>query len=230
MALETATYINGLVPSNPGATDTVAQADDHLRLIKATLKATFPNITGPVTATQDALNQPIPQGFIGMWSGVSVPAGWYLCDGTNGTPDLRDRFIVGASATKPLGTTGGSTATTSAGSHAHQMSGAGAHSHTGSTGSTVLTADQIPAHTHTWSGLSTSEDNNFTAGTTRYLKEGSTVNAGSFTETTSSVGGGQGHTHTISQDGEHAHALIENGTHTHVVTPPYYALAFIMKA
>ena len=46
MALETGTYINSLVATNPTATDALAQADDHLRLIKATLKATFPSITG----------------------------------------------------------------------------------------------------------------------------------------------------------------------------------------
>tara|TARA_X000000368_G_scaffold84958_1_gene64332 strand:+ start:3684 stop:4475 length:792 start_codon:yes stop_codon:yes gene_type:complete len=57
MALESATYINGLVTSNPTATDALAQADDHLRLIKATIKATFPNITGAVTATHTSLNQ-----------------------------------------------------------------------------------------------------------------------------------------------------------------------------
>jgi hypothetical protein len=229
MALESATYINQLVVSNPGATDTVAQADDHLRLIKTVLKNTFPNITGPVTSNQDSLNQAVPTGLIAMWAGVSVPSGWFLCDGDNGTPDLRDRFIVGANTNKPLGTSGGTTATSSAGLHSHSMTGAGVHNHTGLTGSTVLTTDQIPAHTHTWSGLYTSEDNNFTAGT-RYLKEGSTVQSGSFTETTSSVGGDQGHTHTIGQDGEHAHALVEAGTHTHTLTPPYYALAFIMKA
>lgn len=56
MPLESATYISDLVPTNPAGTDQVSQADDHLRLIKATLKATFPNITGPVTASQAALN------------------------------------------------------------------------------------------------------------------------------------------------------------------------------
>jgi len=57
MALESTTYINGLVTSNPAATDGLAAADDHLRLIKSTVKATFPNITGAVTSTHTELNK-----------------------------------------------------------------------------------------------------------------------------------------------------------------------------
>ena len=58
MALENGTYVNSLVPANPASTDGLAQADDHIRLIKSTLKNTFPNLTGPVTATQADLNNP----------------------------------------------------------------------------------------------------------------------------------------------------------------------------
>jgi hypothetical protein len=58
MALETATYIDGLVATNPAASDAISTADDHLRLIKATIKATFPNISGAVTKTQAELNVP----------------------------------------------------------------------------------------------------------------------------------------------------------------------------
>lgn len=56
MALETGTYINSLNASNPAATDGLSQADDHLRLIKSTLKNTFVNIDGAVTPTEDDLN------------------------------------------------------------------------------------------------------------------------------------------------------------------------------
>lgn len=56
MGLETSTYVNGLNIANPAATDGLAQADDHLRLIKSTLKNTFPSITGAITATQGELN------------------------------------------------------------------------------------------------------------------------------------------------------------------------------
>ncbi len=56
MALETGTYISDLNSSNPVATDGLAQADDHIRLVKSTIKATLPNITGAVTGTQAELN------------------------------------------------------------------------------------------------------------------------------------------------------------------------------
>lgn len=56
MALESGTYINSLVATNPVSTDGLAQADDHMRLIKGTIKATFPNITGAVTADHTEIN------------------------------------------------------------------------------------------------------------------------------------------------------------------------------
>ena len=56
MALESATYINDLNAANPAATDGLAQADDHFRLIKGAVKATFPNVTGAITATHTALD------------------------------------------------------------------------------------------------------------------------------------------------------------------------------
>ena len=56
----------------------------------------------------------IPSGLIMMYYGNSIPDGWALCDGTNGTPDLRNRFIIGAGDTYTSGDTGGET------SHAHK--------------------------------------------------------------------------------------------------------------
>lgn len=48
---------------------------------------------------------------ITQWAGtiVSIPAGWSLCDGTNGTPDLRNKFIVGSGSSYAQNDTGGST-------------------------------------------------------------------------------------------------------------------------
>jgi len=53
----------------------------------------------------------IPAGTIAIWSGsvASIPSGWYLCNGANGTPNLRDRFVVGAGSSYAVGATGGAT-------------------------------------------------------------------------------------------------------------------------
>ena len=56
MALESTTYIDGLVATNPAGTDARSQGDDHIRMVKSAVKATFPNITGAVTATHTELN------------------------------------------------------------------------------------------------------------------------------------------------------------------------------
>lgn len=230
MPLESAVYISDLNSANPLSTDSVSQSDDHIRLIKSAIKATFPNITAPVTATAAQLNSPIPAGVIVLWSGAvgAVPSGWALCNGSNGTPDLRDRFVVGAGSTYAVGATGGTTTTSAAGGHTHTEASAGGHNHTGVTGDTALTTAQMPSHTHTWSGTQTAEDNNFTAGS-NWLREGSTVQSSAFTVTTTATGEGAAHSHTIGTDGSHSHTINAVGDHTHTVTPPYYALAYIMK-
>ena len=56
MGLETGTYIDSLNSSNPAAGDPVNEGDDHLRLIKSTIKATFPSLSAAVTATHTELN------------------------------------------------------------------------------------------------------------------------------------------------------------------------------
>ena len=57
MALESTTYIDGLVATNPTGTDARSQGDDHIRLVKSAVKTTFPNITGAITATHTELNK-----------------------------------------------------------------------------------------------------------------------------------------------------------------------------
>ncbi len=69
MPLETGTYTSDLVSTNPAAGDGMSQGDDHIRLIKAVLLATFPNITGAVTATHTELNQ-LDAGVIGVPAGT----------------------------------------------------------------------------------------------------------------------------------------------------------------
>lgn len=82
----------------------------------------------------------ISQGIIIIWSGNfnTVPSGWFTCDGTNGTPDLRDRFVIGVGPNYALNSTGGFTdsivpthnhtvtAITSGGNHSHTFTSASA--------------------------------------------------------------------------------------------------------
>jgi len=79
----------------------------------------------------------IPHGVIVMWSGsqASIPTGWALCDGQNGTPNLKDRFVIAAGNTYAIGSNGGS-ATKNL-------------SHTHTTGNHALTIAEMPSHTVT---------------------------------------------------------------------------------
>jgi hypothetical protein len=71
-----------------------------------------------------AASAAFPLGGIILWSGsiAAIPATWQLCNGTNGTPDLRDRFVVGAGSTYAVNATGGS-ANAVVVSHSHTFSG-----------------------------------------------------------------------------------------------------------
>jgi len=75
---------------------------------------TLAKISDHTKAAHDALGigGSIPTGLICMWSGLisNIPAGWYLCDGDNGTPNLTDKFIK-ATTSDPGGTGGSSTLT-----------------------------------------------------------------------------------------------------------------------
>ena len=67
-----------------------------------------------IASINSAANAADPVGTIRLWNGSvsSIPTGYVLCDGQNGTPDLRDRFIVGAGSSYTVGTTGGANSVT----------------------------------------------------------------------------------------------------------------------
>mgnify|MGYP002516350550 CR=1 FL=1 len=55
----------------------------------------------------------LPRGSIIVWTSKDIPNGWAICDGTNGTPDMRDRFIVGASNRRDINVIGGTSSSSS---------------------------------------------------------------------------------------------------------------------
>jgi hypothetical protein len=81
MTVESGTYISDFNASNPGASDPKSEGDDHLRIIKAWIKATFPNITGAVNPTQTELNFVVgatsPLGYRGL-PAASVTTGAFV--------------------------------------------------------------------------------------------------------------------------------------------------------
>ena len=64
----------------------------------------------PILQSAPAVSSAFVAGMIIIWSGSigSIPAGWVICDGTNATPDLRNRFVVAAGSTYAVNATGGS--------------------------------------------------------------------------------------------------------------------------
>jgi hypothetical protein len=99
-------------------------------------------------------NEMIPIGGIALWSGaiLDIPAGWALCDGNNGTPNLRDKFVVGAGDLYAVDAAGGVV------DHAHSFATDG-HAHSIQTTHACPGAGGITA----WSSLADSnmvQDNN----------------------------------------------------------------------
>ena len=246
MALETGTYINSLVSSNPASTDGLAQADDHLRLLKSTIKATLPNVTGAITSTHTELNAltgvtaspaeinkldgltattaqlnaiaatgGIPSGGIIMWSGAvsAIPAGWVLCNGSNSSPDLRNRFVVGAGSSYAVNATGG-------------------------TDSVSLSTANIPAHSHSFSGSgTTSTIGNHVHGSVAKPYPGDSGRAGNASSGAPGLYGANLLGNSTGAAGSHNHTVSISGTtgntgsgSSHENRPPYYALAYIMKS
>jgi hypothetical protein len=120
----------------------------------------------PILQNAPTTSPAIPTGGIIIWSGStgSVPGGWYLCDGTNGTPDLRDRFIVGAGNTYAVNATGGS-ADAVVVSHTHTASSVvtdPGHKHTTLSTTNASPGSSVP----TMSGVSTADTSTATTGIT----------------------------------------------------------------
>ena len=184
---------------------------------------------------------------IKAWSGpvTSIPAGWLLCNGTNGTVNLSDRFIQSANpAGSNLNTTGGTGAktTTASGSHTHvaysgggsdgtaatgpggghthTLAASGDHTHPGVvTGSHTLSAGQLPSHTHT---IAARSGGNTASGSGQYLdRTGYTTYTGSSDShehgLTTSAQGTHNHTGSTDAKDNHTHELPASSGHSHTM-------------
>ncbi len=180
------------------------------------------DVNGDIVASGSAVSRGglavmVPKGAIIMWSGVIDPNGfpevdgvpdtrWHICDGEAGTPDLRDRFIVGAGATYAAGDTGGVSEVT-------------------------LTVDQLPGHGHSFSGTTSTDGSHSHTYDDRLWETTQSVTTGAWDAAnddfyaygpywTDSAGD---HTHTFSGT-----TASVGGGNAHENRPPYYALTFIM--
>jgi microcystin-dependent protein len=180
----------------------------------------------------------VPAGGIIMWSGAvaAVPTGWFLCDGTNGTPDLRGRFIAGAGGTYAPGTTGGADnvtlSTANLPSHTHSFSAttggqSNDHSHF-----LNLNTNTAGAHNHTYSVWFQASNSGGSRAAVRSeilsgLDQYPTAFAGDHAHNVqgNTAGTSSNHTHTVSgtTGATGSGTAVEN-------RPSFYSLAYIMKA
>lgn len=154
----------------------------------------------------------VPTGSILMWSGASnaLPAGWIMCDGSNNTPDLRGRFVIGAAGSYGVNASGGNTSKTS-----------------------PIAVNNGGAGTFTMNATTDSATANIALNTTTYS---SYAGGGS----QAAIAAGKNGTPPSLSDGGHSHTMngtITAGDHSHGTSvpdpdkllPPYFALCYIMK-
>lgn len=143
----------------------------------------------------------VEYGCIGLWREAVLPDGWIECDGTSGTPDLRNVFVLGAGNSYAVGASGGSNTT--------------AETYNLTIASHAITATEIPSHRHSVS--ESCPNNSGIAAGGDYMQASSRLAYSG--QTSAATGGGLGHGHTGSTV---LTATFDN-------KPPCVALRYIMK-
>ena len=162
-----------------------------------------------LSASQDG-GAGVPAGTILPWYGqlVNMPRGFALCNGSNGTPDLRNRFIVGAGSTYALGVTGGAD-------------------------KVALTASQLPSHYHAVGQMQSNNAGRFFIINGWNYSLTCTLPTGGQYAGWNGSGGGHGYSGVSTYAYNHITSLpvqASGSTDTsHENRPPYYALYYIMK-
>lgn len=218
-ASDNGAYFNGKVFIGSG---TPNQAVDQQLEVQGQI-----NVTGNINTVdkiQEDGHDLLPAGSIIMWSGSTAPAGWTLCDGSNGSPNLSGKFIMGfgshqeqtleyngiisyATSNPSLGSTGGYDKT---GISVAQMP---AHDHSGSSGS-------AGTHSHDFR-IDTDDGGGEQYDTHLMIRANGNCTDCYFDGIANTMGAGN-HSHTITVNSKGSNQAHEN-------RPPYYVLAFIMK-
>lgn len=235
MALE----IPNIFKNRTGAIQ-LSDLDDNFNIVKVTVntqETSIANLQAGQTNLVNMINNfsAIPVGCILLWSGSvsSVPSGWRLCDGTNNTPDLRDRFVIGARSDS---TSSATTFVTGADTKSGGTKDSVVVSHVHSATSYASSTASVTNDTDSWSGVIASGDASL-------YGNGVFANAGSawtFSDNSNSSQNYENATLTISHSHTHAHTVLVSTAVTTTVNttgssgtnanlPPYYALAYIMK-
>ena len=230
------TFVAGTFEGNLTGNITATSGTNSLNAVTVTGTSALAAVTvsGNLTDKDGVTGGVIPSGGIIMWSGQtsSIPTGWYLCDGNNGTPNLTDKFVMGA---------GTSNETT-----------------TGGANSRTLAVANMPSHTHSFSATTNSEGSHTHTGTTSTIGDhihgsvarpypGDAGRAGNASSGAPGLHGANLLGNSTGAAGSHNHTFTtaSGGAHTHTVSgttgsngsgssfdnrPAYMALAYIMKA
>lgn len=204
---------------------------------------TTTNVTSnsSAVATTAFVHSVLPKGSIIMWSGVTIPTGWALCNGQTisglTTPNLTDKFIMGAGSTYIVNQTGGRSTINQTVAHSHYFSlttglNSVDHTHSGATSNSGI-------HRHVFPG-----DDQLDGARNRNGWLASSL--GGFPYDARSERGGGGQMWETSGNGDHSHTFVtglQSSSHTHDISGntsavgnatvdiinPYYALAYIIK-